>query len=120
MEDEAMRKLLIAGAMLLLAGKVGAAGLDISQCEFPEPPVVPDGQTATEEEMTRAGVDVREYVGGVQGALECLAAAERASADEITQEQQAELVGLYNSGVDQMNEVAEEYNTQVREYLARQ
>jgi hypothetical protein len=115
-----MRKLLIAGVVLMLAGKVGAAELDISQCAFPEPPGVPDGQTATEDQMTKAGVDVRQYVAGVQGALECLAAAERASEPPVSQEQQAELVELYNSRVDQMNAVAEDYNTQVREYLARQ
>jgi len=115
-----MRKLLIAGAALLLAGQVAAAELDVSKCAFPEPPVVPDGETASEEEMTKAGVDVRAYVAGVQGSLECLAAAEREAQDEVSPEQQAELVDLYNSKVDQMNAVAEEYNVQVREYLARQ
>jgi hypothetical protein len=115
-----MRRLLLAGGLLMLAGVAGAAELNISHCEFPQPPVVPNGETATEEEMGQAGVDVREYVGAVQSSLECLAMAERAVQDELTDEQQAQLVGLYNSGVDQMNEVADEYNEQVREYLARE
>lgn len=115
-----MRRLLIASALLLLVGKVGAAELDIDDCAFPERPGVPDGESATEAQMTQAGVDVRAYVAQVQGALECLAAAERDIQDEITEEQQAQLVGLYNTKVDEMNAVAEEYNTQVREYLARE
>jgi hypothetical protein len=120
MENRKMRKLLLAGGLSMLVGLAGAAELEIDHCQFPEAPTVPDGETATEEEMSQAGVNVREYVGAVQSSLECLAAAEQSIKDEITEDQQAELVGLYNTGVDQMNAVADEYNEQVREYLARE
>ncbi len=96
-----------------------AVELDIAHCRFPEAPVVPDGADATEAEMGQAGAQVREFVAGIQSSLECLTAAETAMADEITEEQQAQLVAVYNNGVDQMNAVAQRYNEQVRAFKER-
>ncbi|MDZ7668233.1 MAG: hypothetical protein U5Q16_02020 [Gammaproteobacteria bacterium] len=104
---------------LLLAGAAQAAEMDISHCKFPEPPVVPEGAEATETEMGEAGVAVREFVSGIQSSLECLTAVETSLGEEITEEQQAELVAVYNNGVDQMQSVAENYNAQVRAFKDR-
>lgn len=104
---------------LLLAGIAQAAEMDISHCSFPEPPEVPEGAAATETEMGEAGVAVREFVSGIQSSLECLTAVETSLGEEITEEQQAELVAVYNSGVDQMQSVAENYNAQVRAFKDR-
>lgn len=117
-----MRKWMAAAAAagtMTLAGFGHGAELEIEQCSFPEPPVVPDGATATEAEMGQAGAEVREFVAGIQSSLECLSEAEKSLGEEITQEQQAQLVTVYNSGVDQMNAVANNYNEQVKAYKAR-
>lgn len=106
-------------AFALAAGGVSAAELEISHCRFPEAPVVPEGADASESEMGQAGAQVREYVAAIQSSLECLTAAETAMGDEITEEQQAQLVTVYNMGVDQMNAVAQRYNEQVREFKER-
>lgn len=100
-------------------GVVRAAELEISQCKFPEPPTIPSGAEATEAEMGEAGANVREFVAEVQSSLACLSEAEQAVGEEITEEQQAELVAIYNNGVDQMNSIAENYNEQVRAFKAR-
>jgi hypothetical protein len=115
-----MRELLFGGLLLVLAGTAGAAELDVSRCKMPEPPAVPDGQTASEAEMGEASTDVREYIVGVQSSLECLAQVEQSMGEEISEEQSGVLVTLYNAGVDQMEAVAENYNAQVREFKARQ
>ncbi len=114
-----MRRLTLAAAAVLMAGAAQAAELEISRCEFPEPPAVPDGSRASQAEMGEAGTAVRAYVSQVQSALECLAEAESALGDEVTEEQQAVLVETYNSGVDAMNGVAESYNEQVRAFKER-
>jgi hypothetical protein len=114
-----MRRLIVAGAVLALAGMVQAAELDISHCKFPDPPEVPDGADATEAEMGAAGAQVREFVAGIQSSLACLTEAESALGDEVTEEQQAQLVAIYNNGVDQMNAVAQNYNEQVQAYKSR-
>lgn len=114
-----MRNVLIAAAALLAAGALQAAELELSQCAFPEAPSVPDGSTASEAELGQAGADVRDYVAGVQSSLECLTSLEDSLGEEITEEQQAQLVTLYNAGVDEMNSVAENYNEQVRAFKSR-
>ena len=101
------------------AGEAASAELEVGHCKFPDPPTVPDGAQATESEMGQAGVAVREFVSAVQSSLQCLTEAEQAMGDEITEEQQAQLVAIYNNGVDQMNSVAQNYNAQVRAFKER-
>jgi hypothetical protein len=117
-----MRRWMVAAVTagtMSLAGFGHGAELEIEQCSFPEPPVVPDGATATEAEMGQAGAAVREFVSGIQSSLECLGEAEKSMGEEITEEQQAQLVTVYNNGVDQMNAVANNYNEQVKTFKAR-
>jgi len=111
-----MQKTILAVVLGVAAGALQAAELDIEHCKFPEPPVVPEGAEATEAEMGQAGADVREFVANIQSSLECLTEAEQAMGEDITEEQQAQLVAVYNNGVDQMNSVAQNYNAQVRAY----
>lgn len=105
--------------MLVLAGTAYAAEMDISHCKFPDAPEVPDGAEASETQMGHAGVAVREFVSEIQASLECLTAVETSLGEEITEEQQAQLVTIYNNGVDQMQAVAENYNEQVRVFKDR-
>lgn len=114
-----MRSSMVVLAALALAGVVQAAELEISHCKFPAPPTVPEGSAATEAEMGEAGAAVREFVAGVQSSLACLTEAEKSMGAEITEEQQAQLVTIYNNGVDQMNAVAQNYNEQVRAFKAQ-
>jgi hypothetical protein len=114
-----MRAVIAAAALLVYAGALSATEMDLDRCDFPGVPSVPDGATASEEALGRAGTEVREFVAGIQSALECLTEVEKSLGDEITVAQQAELVGRYNSGVDQMNAVATAYNAAVRAYRER-
>lgn len=114
-----MHKTILAVVLGVAAGAVQAAELDIDHCNFPEPPTVPEGAQATEAQMGQAGADVREFVANIQSSLACLTEAEQALGEEITEEQQAQLVAIYNNGVDQMNSVAQNYNAQVRAYKER-
>jgi hypothetical protein len=114
-----MHKTILAVVLGVAAGAVQAAELAIDHCKFPEPPTVPEGAEATEAEMGQAGADVRDFVANIQSSLECLTEAEQALGEEITEEQQAQLVTIYNNGVDQMNSVAQNYNAQVRAFKER-
>lgn len=114
-----MRKLIVAVLALLASGAALGAELEISQCKYPEPPMIPDGSSATESEMSAAGSAVREFVADVQTSLECLTAAEESMGEDVTEEQKAQLVAIYNNGVDQINAMAEKYNEQVRAFKAQ-
>lgn len=116
-----MRKGMLAAAALLMAAlaqgaEQEAAEVDISHCRFPETPTIPDGAAATESEMGQAGADVREFIADTQASLECLAEVEASLGEEITPEQQAQLIAIHNNGVDQMTAAAERYNAQVQAF----
>lgn len=111
--------LVVAALTVATAASAETNGLDVAHCQFPDAPTVPDGSVATEEEMGQAGTQVREYVAGVQTSLKCLAEVEESMGKEISKDQQNELVSIYNTGVDQMNAVAQDYNEQVQVYKKR-
>lgn len=106
---------------MLLGGAMSSHGaeLDLSECQFPQAPMIPDGVTATEEELGVAGGAVREYVADGNAALECLQHVETSMGSKITEEQRGTIVTRYNTVVDEMNAVAERYNAQVRAYKSR-
>ncbi len=109
-------KLSIAALLLASAWMVRAADFDMSQCAFPAVPEVPDGASATEEQMAAASAAVRSYVGETQTALDCLGELEKSLGEAITDEQRAAIVDNYNAHVDEMNAVAGKYNQEVRAF----
>ena len=113
-----MRYWVLPTAMLLTAA-VHAAELDTSACVFPDAPEIPDGASASEEELGSASAAVRAYVGDTQAGLDCISAAEEALGEEVTDEQRAQIVETYNAGVDEMTAVVESFNEQIRIYKAR-
>ena len=117
-----MRILGLAGLALtisFMAVNLHAADPDMSACTFPDAPQVPDGASASEEEMGTASAAIRAYVGDTQTALDCLSEAEESLGEEITAEQKAQFVTAYNGGVDEMTALVESFNEQIRAYKAR-
>jgi len=108
------RRLSMTTLMLVSAFTVSAAELDMSQCAFPPMPEVPDGASATEEQMASTATAVRTYVGETQTALTCLEDLEKSLGEDITADQRTSIIDSYNAHVDEMNAVASEYNREVR------
>lgn len=103
------------GSMLLI-GSLGAQAF-ISECDDPgESPGVPDGAVADEAEMAESGQAVRSYVEATQAYLACLEAREAELAEDMTDEQRTEIVEVYNTAVEDMQAVADNFNEQVRLY----
>lgn len=118
-------KALIVGGILVgamgLVGSVQAAELDISKCVFPaQAPTVPDGNTASEEEMGAAAGVVKAYVAEQDKGLACLDAAKAALGEEpLTEEQQAQFDSVYNGAVDAEHQVGDAWNAAVRAFKAK-
>ncbi len=96
-------------------------------CDYPQRASVPDGATATKDEMISGQKGVKTYIAAMEEYLACIEA-EQAQAmlslgDEVDEEnkrQREELFNKkYNAAVEEMNLVAEEFNIQVRAYKAR-
>lgn len=112
------RKLQIAVATLFLAA--APAGL---ACEYPQRAEVPNGATATKDEMLAGQAAVKEYMTVMEAYLACIEKAEKdtvASMPEITEEElasrDAALTKKYNAAVQEMELVAARFNEEVRAY----
>lgn len=95
-------------------------------CDYPHRADVPDGTTATKEQMIEGQRNVKSYMSAMEEYLSCIETAEQETVagtddiDETTRQQRIEMYNKkYNAAVDEMNLVAEEFNVQVRAYRER-
>ena len=77
---------------------------------------VPNGATASKEEMIATQGNVKTYVKEVEGYLACLDEKQAAAGDELTEEQQAIYSLRYNAAVDAMEQVADQFNAALGAY----
>lgn len=112
-------KLLILGAMTVAAPPLFA-------CDYPHRTDIPDGSTATKEEMIAGQRSVKTYMGAMEEYLSCIEAAEQETVagndevDEAAKQQRIDMFNKkYNAAVEEMNLIAEQFNIQVRAYKER-
>ncbi len=108
------------GATLLLASSFAIA------CDYPERPQIPDGSTASKEELLAAKSDVTNYLTGVDDYLRCIEAEEKAARDAMAEADPADIEKrneMLDKKFDAANEekalVGEQFNQQVRAYNAK-
>lgn len=117
-----MRPLLTAAALAALAGPVYA------DCSYPPPPTkIPDGNTASKEEMLKAKEAVTQYNSDINAYVSCIKLEQetmvRKVGDKPTPEQKADMARMEqveiqknNAAVDQLQSIADRFNEQVRIY----
>lgn len=106
---------------LLIAGSSAIA------CDYPERVLIPNGNTATKEEMIEGQRGVKTYVAAMEVYLECIVEEEKQAratlADlqpEDEQEREDALNKKYNAAVDEMERVAAQFNAEVQAYRAQE
>jgi hypothetical protein len=104
------------------------AGPAYANCVFPPPPEkIPDGRTATREEMIAAQKVVKDYETSVTAYNACLELEKNEAiakgGEQMTAEQKAKLTDMHDkkhdAAIDQLESVAKRYNDQVKIYNAR-
>lgn len=98
-----------------------------AECERPWPVEVPDGATASKEEMLEAQKAVKDYLARADEYLLCLEEEEAAvkvdaedpEAVQAAAEEKVVRARRHNAAVDEMEQVAEQFNQTVRAYKAR-
>jgi hypothetical protein len=80
----------------------------------PAPSKIPDGNTATEQEMVTAMETVKQYNNDVQTYLKCLDF--EARQNQLTPGDQTI---LHNAAIDQLTHIADEFNAQVRTFKSK-
>ena len=115
-----MNKKILLAATLFLSTSAALA------CDYPHRADVPDGTTATKQQMIEGQRGVKAYMSAMEEYLSCIETAEQETVagaddiDEATKQQRIEMYNKkYNEAVDEMNLVAEEFNEQVRAYKER-
>lgn len=95
-------------------------------CDYPQRIDVPNGTTASKEDMIAGQKGVKSYMASMEDYLACIEADEAQAVlgmgdvDEDTKRQREEMFNKkYNAAVEEMNLVAEEFNMQVRAYKDR-
>ncbi len=114
-------------AILALAS-VTVAPLAHADCTYPPPPTkLPDGNTATMQEMVEAKKSITQYDKDINAYVACIKLENETAiangGDKLSKEQKADMermvVQKNNAAVDQLQSVAERFNEQVRIYKAK-
>ncbi|RMF97873.1 MAG: hypothetical protein D6727_04500 [Gammaproteobacteria bacterium] len=103
-------------ATALTAWLLTAPAITLGACPYPEDVDIPDGSAATEQEMLAAQKQVKAYIADMEAYLKCLDEEEAALGEEVTPEQRALHVSRHNAAVDAMEQVAAQFNEQIRAY----
>lgn len=122
-ESTTMNKL----TRILTVASLLAAAPAATACDYPaKPETLPDGNTATKEEMLAGVKTINAYQEAMSTYLACIEADEVVAAqsladdDEEGKSRRQELFNQkYNAAVDEQTVVVEEFNAQIRAYKAR-
>jgi hypothetical protein len=96
--EESMKKLIVSALCLALFSANGYA------CDKPAPPSLPDVSTAVLAQMAKAQNDVKSYIAAAEAYLECLG---------------NDNVGDYNATIEEMEGLAESFNSMIADFKAR-
>ena len=95
-------------------------------CDYPARPSIPDGATASKDELLAAKNNVQDFIAKVDDYLTCIETAETAAVAELDNPSQEELQRrdeMLNKKFDAANEekvlLGEQFNQQIRAYNAK-
>ncbi|MDX1733592.1 MAG: hypothetical protein R3228_04465 [Halioglobus sp.] len=110
----------------VVALALGSAGHAWAECAAPEAPTMPDGGSATMDDMLAGQKAVKAYQAANLEYMNCLepmieAATAKARGESATEEDMAAAKALeekFNAAVSAEEDVAGQFNTEIREYKA--
>jgi len=99
-------------SIVVVAISVLASGTAVAQseCERPAATVIPDGASATLEEMLEAQTGVRGFLEAMEGYLDCMNARIESANEETPPETVNGWIELYNAAVAEMEALATRFN----------
>lgn len=102
----------------LLAAIASGYGFAAAACEPPSPVPMPDGATATRDQMLAAQAQVRAYQAAMNELLACLASELDGEGEQAPEEFKSLMVSRHNAAVAEMEGVAAAFNDQLRAFRA--
>ena len=104
---------------LTAAAEESVSGAISGKCKYPRQPSIPNGRTATEEELVAAQKKMKAYIAEGDAYIACIQKVEQSWGDSATDEQRAIVVLFNNKVVDDMQAVADLFNSAVRAYKGK-
>jgi len=89
-----------------------------TECVTPEAPVIPDGSTASEQELVNTVGVFKAYQADLVTYRDCLTTYEEDLGDDITDDQRAQMITNYNDSVDSEETLAVELNEAIQDFRA--
>jgi hypothetical protein len=102
----------------LLAAIASGYGFAAAACEPPSPVPMPDGTTATREQMLASQAQVRAYQAAMNELLACIASELESEGEQAPDEFKSLMVSRHNAAVAEMEGVAAAFNDQLRAFRA--
>ena len=95
-------------------------------CDYPSRVLIPNGSTATKDDMLNGQRNVKTYVAAMEVYLECIVDDEKSalrSLDDLEPEEEQQREDMmnkkYNAAVDEMERIAAQFNAEVQAYKAK-
>ena len=92
-------------------------------CDYPQRPFIPDGASASKDQLLEAKAGVQDFIGAVDDYLTCIeneAKAEIEAMDNPSQDEMQKREDMLNKRFDAANEekalIGEQFNQQIRAY----
>ena len=104
---------------LLAQPKDSASGAVSGKCEYPKQPEIPNGRTASEAELVAAQGNMKAFMAEGDEYIACITREEESWGESATEEQKAMVVLFNNKVVDDMQAVADLFNSAVRAYKGK-
>ena len=102
---------------LILAASL--TSLAQAACDYPAAVQIPDGKSATSEEIAAASSSVKKYMADMDAYMACMDAEEAAlPVEQQTPEVKSLHAKRHNAAVDAMEATATQFNTQLRAFKA--
>jgi len=111
----------ILSCSLPLAGfaKGSASGEVSNKCKYPRQPEIPNGRKASEAELINSQKKMKAYMAEGDEYIACISRVEESWGDKASNEQRAIIVLFNNKVVDDMQAVADLFNSAVRAYKGK-
>jgi hypothetical protein len=91
-----------------------------AECLLPDTPLLPEGRTASKDQMIAASRAVKAYQVELVAYRDCLDVETAALGEDGPVKERAQLVALHDDSVDLEDALATRFNSQVRDYKAAQ
>lgn len=89
-------------------------------CSQPEAPELPDGKSASAQEMLTAQKKVKGYINEGRQYLGCVKTQEMALGEDAPEDKRKELLDNYNGMVENMKVASTDFNSEVKAFRAAQ